>query len=70
MKIAQLSESAMNHSSSLARARGAPVRLALTGHHAPDLQLTVLVRVVGNDHVVLHALRVDVVALKLDASRL
>ena len=42
----------------------APVRLALTGHHAPDHELTVLVRVVGNDHVVLRALRVDVVALQ------
>ena len=40
----------------------APIRLALTGHHAPDHELTVLVRVVGNNHVVLHALRVDVVA--------
>ena len=42
----------------------APVRLAFTGHHAPDHELTVLVRVVGNDHVVLRALRVDVVALQ------
>ena len=40
----------------------APVRLALTGHHAPHNELPVLVGVVGNDHVVLHALRVDVVA--------
>lgn len=41
----------------------APVRLALTGHHAPHNKPAVLVRVVTDDHVVLHALRVDIVAL-------
>ena len=41
----------------------APVRLALTGHHAPHNKPAVLVRVVTDHHVVLHALRVDVVAL-------
>ena len=48
----------------------APVRLALTGHHAPDHELTVLVRVVGNNHVVLHALRSMLSRSMLDASRL
>ena len=42
----------------------APVRLALTGHHAPHNEPAVLVGVVTDNQVVLDALGVDVVALQ------
>ena len=45
----------------------APVRLALTGRHAPHNKPAVLVRVVADHQVVLDALGVDVVALQAAA---